>query len=143
MPKPENIEPHKFKSGESGNPNGRPKKTIRVVTDELKAAGYTAAKPLDITECYMTLINLPMDELKTRVEETSQPAMVRIVGKAILSGKGFDVLERMIDRSHGKAVQQIDISAEVTTKDIIAKAFPDPINPEDESQPEPAAPDQQ
>jgi len=26
MPKPENIEPHKFKKGQSGNPNGRPRK---------------------------------------------------------------------------------------------------------------------
>jgi hypothetical protein len=26
MPKPENIEPHKFKKGQSGNPAGRPKK---------------------------------------------------------------------------------------------------------------------
>jgi hypothetical protein len=26
MPKPENIEPHKFKKGKSGNPKGRPKK---------------------------------------------------------------------------------------------------------------------
>ena len=26
MPKPENIEPHKYKKGQSGNPKGRPKK---------------------------------------------------------------------------------------------------------------------
>ena len=25
MPKPENVEPHKFPEGQSGNPNGRPK----------------------------------------------------------------------------------------------------------------------
>lgn len=27
MPNPENVAPHKFKKGESGNPNGRPPKT--------------------------------------------------------------------------------------------------------------------
>jgi hypothetical protein len=26
MPKPENVIPHKFKKGQSGNPNGRPRK---------------------------------------------------------------------------------------------------------------------
>ena len=26
MPKPENIIPHKFKKGQTGNPNGRPRK---------------------------------------------------------------------------------------------------------------------
>ena len=118
--------------GETANPNGRPKKTIRVVNDELRAAGYEPTKPMEIADCYLTLINIPIEELKVRVSNESQPALVRIVGKAILSGRGFDVLEKMLDRSIGKAAQVIDISMQASTKDIIAKAFPEP--PEDETE---------
>lgn len=32
MPKPENIVPHKFKPGQSGNPNGRPKGSLSLTT---------------------------------------------------------------------------------------------------------------
>jgi hypothetical protein len=127
--------------GETANPNGRPKKTIRIVNDELRAAGYEPSKPIDISDCYLTLINLPIEELKAKVEENNQPALVRIVGKAILSGKGFDVLEKMLDRSIGKAVQQIDLSGAVNTKQIIAKAFPEPTEQTDEVQPESDTPD--
>ena len=31
MPKPENIIPHKYKKGQSGNPKGRPKGTLRDI----------------------------------------------------------------------------------------------------------------
>ena len=132
---------NQIEKGETGNPNGRPKKTIRIVNDELLAAGYKPSKPLEISDCYLTLINLPIKELEAKVKEVNQPALVRIVGKAILSGKGFDVLEKMLDRSIGKAVQQIDMTHEITTKDIIAKAFPNAEDIPDE--PKPAASDQE
>lgn len=51
MPNPENIEPHKFKKGQSGNPNGRPKKLPEL--DDLLANvlgeekdGVTAAEAI-------------------------------------------------------------------------------------------------
>jgi hypothetical protein len=46
--------------------------------------------------------------LEEKVKDTDQSALVRIVGKAILSGKGFDIVERMLDRSIGRAQQSID-----------------------------------
>lgn len=36
MPNPENIEKHKFKKGQTGNPNGRPKGSLRDIKDVLK-----------------------------------------------------------------------------------------------------------
>jgi hypothetical protein len=51
MPKPENIEPHKFKKGQSGNPNGRPKKIPeldKLLADVLgeEKDGVTAAEAI-------------------------------------------------------------------------------------------------
>jgi hypothetical protein len=51
MPNPENIEPHKFKKGQSGNPNGRPKKLPeldKLLADVLgeEKDGITAAEAI-------------------------------------------------------------------------------------------------
>ena len=52
MPKPENIEPHKFKKGQSGNPNGRPRKLPELsvlladVLGEQTKEGLTAAEDI-------------------------------------------------------------------------------------------------
>ena len=44
------------------------------------------------------------------VKDDSQPAMIRIVGKAILSGKGFDVIEKVLDRGIGRPDNKTDIT---------------------------------
>lgn len=51
MPNPKNLEAHKFKKGQSGNPNGRPKKIPELhdlVNDVLgeEKEGVTAAKAI-------------------------------------------------------------------------------------------------
>ena len=51
MPNPENIEPHKFKKGQRGNPHGRPKKLPqleKVLGDVLgeEKDGITAAEAI-------------------------------------------------------------------------------------------------
>jgi hypothetical protein len=74
----------------------------------LKESGVEEAKPTDIKACYLTLINMSIPTLEEKVKDTDQSALVRIVGKAILSGKGFDIIERMLDRSIGRAQQSID-----------------------------------
>ena len=98
------------KHPENINKAGAPKKTISFVNDEMKAEGYLPATKVDIVGCYLTLINLPLTELTKKVKDDKQPALVRIVGKAILSGKGFEVIEKMLDRGIGKADQKIEHS---------------------------------
>jgi hypothetical protein len=98
----------KIPKGVSGNPAGRPPKLIKHTIKELQAEGVEEATPTDIKACYLTLINMSIPALEQKVKDQEQSALVRIVGKAILSGKGFDIIERMLDRSIGRAQQSID-----------------------------------
>lgn len=101
--------------GETMNPNGRPRKTISAVNVELEASGATEATKQDITSCYLRLIQLSIPELEAKIKDSQQPALVRIVGKAILSGKGFDVIEKVLDRGIGKPDQKVEHSGEIKT----------------------------
>jgi len=103
-----NEEQNQFKKGQSGNPNGRPRKLISETINELKAEGVVETSTTEIKAVYLMLINLTITELEQRVKDPKQSALVRIVGKAILSGKGFEIIERMLDRAIGKAENKID-----------------------------------
>jgi hypothetical protein len=98
----------KIPKGQSGNPNGRPRKLISETIKQLKEQGVKETTTEEIKACYLMLINMAIPELEQAVKDNSQSALVRIVGKAILSGKGFDIIERMLDRSIGRAQQSID-----------------------------------
>lgn len=53
----------------------------------------------------MSLLQLPESELKKMLKDTKQPMLIRILIKNMLSGKGFDVIEKMLDRGIWKSVQ--------------------------------------
>ena len=44
------------------------------------------------------------------VKDEEQPAMIRIVGKSIMSGKGFDVIEKVLDRGIGRPDNNVDVT---------------------------------
>ena len=98
------------KNPQNINRNGRPRKMIADVIAELEKQGIKAATKPDIQDIYMRLINVEIPELEQIVKDTTQPVLVRIVGKNVLSGKGFDIIEKMLDRSIGKAEQKTDIT---------------------------------
>ena len=98
------------KNPQNINRKGRPRKMISDVIAELEKQGIKAATKPDIQDIYMRMINVEIPELEQIVKDTAQPVLVRIVGKNILSGKGFDIIEKMLDRSIGKAEQKTDIT---------------------------------
>lgn len=54
----------------------------------------------------MQLVNLPQDMLEKLVKDKKQPMIVRIVIRNMLhSTKGFEILEKMLDRGIGKPTQ--------------------------------------
>jgi hypothetical protein len=99
------------KNKQNINRTGANRKTISSVNKELEDKGVKEATPNDIKSCYLRLINIGLTELKDMVMDEKQPSMIRVVGKAILSGKGFDVIEKMLDRTIGKPTNYTDITS--------------------------------
>jgi len=64
-----------------------------------------------ISATYQTLLILPQGELATLGADGNQPMLNRIIAKAILGGKGFENIEKMLDRAQGRATQSTDITS--------------------------------
>jgi hypothetical protein len=110
--------------GESGNPNGRPRKLVADVINDLKAKGITPVKPHQIIEAYEALLNSPEEDIVATVNNKDLPYFIRLVASAMTSkGKGFEIIERMIDRAHGKATFKADVTSGGNSfLDLIKKA---------------------
>ncbi|MCB0771737.1 MAG: hypothetical protein KDC00_15160 [Flavobacteriales bacterium] len=103
---------NRFEKGESGNPKGRPPKLLSTIVAELRSKGYERASAYNVVEAFETLMNVPEDVLSEMVKDKSSPMSLRIVGKAMLTAKGWEVLQAMIDRAHGRARQTIDVEVD-------------------------------
>ena len=109
---PHGGEIHLLEKGESGNPKGRPPKLLSTIVAELRSKGYERASAYNVVEAFETLMNVPEDVLSEMVKDKSSPMSLRIVGKAMLTAKGWEVLQAMIDRAHGRARQTIDVEVD-------------------------------
>ena len=87
---------------------------------ELKAKGYDPASKQDVNENYKQMLQLEESSLKELMGNKDKPMFVRIIAKALLSGKGFDIVEKMLDRSDGRPMQSIDQKTE-HSGDVIVK----------------------
>lgn len=99
MPKPENVIPHKWKKGVSGNPAGRPKK---------------------LPELRELLANVLGDE---KDGKTAAEAILMALRAKATKGD-VRAAELLLDRAYGKAAMNIELEANVNT--VI---MPMPIQP--------------
>jgi hypothetical protein len=106
---------------ENINRKGRPKRTVNMVLDELKSQGYKTLTPVDVKDVYMSLLDCTQDELTAYVNNKEVSMLVRTVARAMLDKRGFDIIEKMLDRSMGKPVQGIhqDITSNGQTLGVV------------------------
>lgn len=104
----ENLSKGHFPKGVSGNPSGRPPKTMTLFIREMEEAGYEIPSNETIIASFLYMCTLPEDRLKEILADKERPMMQRIVSKGVLDKKGLDVLERIIDRAYGR--RHIDIT---------------------------------
>ena len=91
------------KNPQNINRNGRPRKGISLVNSELEVEWYFPASKSDIEINYMSLLNLPEERIEQLITDKSQPILIHVLAKSILSWRWFDILEKMLDRWIGKA----------------------------------------
>lgn len=91
------------------NGGGRPKNLVSGVTDDLQKEGYKPVTSTEVQMVYKVLLQLPESRLKAIVADGLQPMLLRIVAKSMLGGKGFEVIEKMLDRSHGRAANVLSL----------------------------------
>lgn len=103
--------------GETGNPNGRPRKVFSSIVKQWKEAGYEPATATRVREAYEYLLSLPMYQVieiagKPDDKSNDLPALLRIVAKEMLGKRSKEMLSEMLDRAHGKSKQQIDATSD-------------------------------
>jgi hypothetical protein len=97
----------KFKPGESGNPNGRPRKYVSI----LKEQGY---KLSEINDTLMALLSMDIQELKEVFENPKatvlEKAVAGAIRRAIEKGSLYNI-ETIITRAMGKPKEQVDVTS--------------------------------
>jgi hypothetical protein len=98
----ENLKP--FEKGESGNPNGRPKKYVSA----LKEQGY---KNSEINDCILVMISMDLDELKEVWQNPRATILEKTIANALrksLEKGSLYSIETLLSRAVGKPKESID-----------------------------------
>ena len=103
-----NIEYLKWKWFDANPQNinrwGRPRKQLSIILSEVQELGYKRPSDSEIVEICWLMLSLSEDELK-RIEKGSEfPMIMKIIASRLLSNRGFETVEMILDRIYGKTL---------------------------------------
>ena len=97
-----------FQKGQSGNPNGRPRKYVST----LRESGY---KLSEINDCIQVMMAMTVDELKEAFENKNATVLEKTIAaaikKSIEKGSLYSI-ETLLSRVYGKPKEQVDMNVD-------------------------------
>lgn len=109
--------PKPWIKGQSGNPNGRPRKIVNV----LGKFGY---KKGEINETISTMMTLTMEELKDIYQDKNSTILEKTIASALKKGieKGdLGGIETLLNRVYGRAKLEVDVNMDSPIQIILPK----------------------
>lgn len=97
-----------FQKGQSGNPNGRPRKYVST----LRESGY---KLSEINDCIQVMMAMTVDELKEAFENKNATVLEKTIAAAIkksIENGSLYSIETLLSRVYGKPKEQVDMNVD-------------------------------
>ena len=112
MANEENLK--KWKKGQSGNPNGRPRKSFASINAELKAKGIDKLSKSDLLDAYALIFNSTEDDLVNIAKDKYSPYALKIIIMELNDERTrAKAMQDYRDYTFGRATENIEVNKNV------------------------------
>ena len=112
MANEENLK--KWKKGQSGNPNGRPRKSFASINAELKAKGIDKLSKSDLLDAYALIFNSTEDDLVNIANDKNTPYALKIIIMELNDKRTrAKAMQDYRDYTFGRATENIEVNKNV------------------------------
>lgn len=94
------------KNPQNINRSGRPRKQLSIILSEVQELGYKCPSDSEIVEICWLMLSLSEDELKRIRDSDEFPMIMKIIASRLLSNRGFETVEKILDRIYGKTIMK-------------------------------------